>query len=201
MMKTSDINASHTGDQNSARRLTAKYTSRVAAAIVVLFTAFACACSPRQNAAPKDGSTELAETPAKASGELNRCALLTDGEVRNAIGPHQPGTSDLQSEWGTQSCRWAATTAQKVEDYPNGWYESVEVAVFDKDKESWAREQARGEPVKDFVAGSQYDEMSGDLWFNCGRDRFCVVKAATNSPDNREQIARRLAQLVLSRVR
>jgi hypothetical protein len=201
MMKTCAINASHAGDQNSARRRAVKYPSRVAAAIVVLFTALACARSPRQNATPKDGSTEPAETPAKASGELNRCGLLTDDEVRDAIGPHQPGTSDLRSQWGTQSCRWVATTAQTVEDYPNGWYDSVEAAVFDKDKESWAREQARGEPVKDFVAGSQYDEMSGDLWFNCGRDRFCVVKARTNSPDNREQIARRLAKVVLSRVR
>ena len=61
---------------------------------------------------------------------LDRCALVSDSDVQEVIGPHQPGTSDLSNMWGLQSCRWVATTAQKMDAYPNGWFDSIEVAAM-----------------------------------------------------------------------
>jgi len=136
---------------------------------------------------------------AQSSGP-DRCALLTDNEVDAAIGPHRSGRNDLTNQWTLQSCRWVATTAQKAEAYPNGWFDHVEVAVFDSLRTSWAREQARGEPVSGFE-GALYDSSSGEVWFPCARGRYCVVKAGTASGRNREQIAIRLGQLVEKRLR
>jgi hypothetical protein len=82
-----------------------------------------------------------------ARGELDRCALLTDGEIEEAIGPHDPGSSSLSNEWGLQSCRWTATRAQTVEGYPDGWHDAIEVAAFDAVGVPLVRQQVRGDPV------------------------------------------------------
>ena len=60
---------------------------------------------------------------------------------------------------------------------------------------AWAREQAQGEAIAGFVQGARYDASSGELWFECSHDRFCVVKAHTNKGkrnvgERREQTAR-----------
>ena len=149
---------------------------------------------------PRPGPQETGGNSSTQKQGLDRCVLVSDSDVQEVIGPHQPGTSDLTNLWGVQSCRWVATTAQKVDAYPNGWFDSIEVTVFDKEKESWAHEQAKGEPVKGFVDGALYDESSGDLWFSCAHDRFCVVKVRTASGKNREQFARKLSEAVENRL-
>ncbi len=134
-------------------------------------------------------------------GERDRCALLTHAEIEGAIGPHKGGSTELGNEWGLQSCRWTATAAQKVEGSPAGWFDAIEVAVFDAARTPWARQQAKGMPVGGFVKGALYDGSYGELWFACAGDRFCVVKARTASGAKREQIANRLARLVEGRLR
>jgi len=160
-------------------------------------------CGPA-GSTPEHAQTDAPAPQKQASGTpsdgVNRCALLTDDEVNTAIGPHTPGSNDISNLWGLQSCRWTATTAPKSKA-PEGWREAIEVAVFFKERTSWAREQAKGDPVQGVVEGAVYDESSGDLWFNCARDRFCVVKARTASGANREQIAVQLAKTVVNRLR
>jgi hypothetical protein len=153
------------------------------------------------NSTGKDSSPARTQDASAQSRSPNRCALLTDDEVRDAIGPHGAGSSDINNEWGLEGCGWTASTAQKVEGYPNGWFDTVEVALFEgSEKQSWARGEAKGEPVKGFVEGALYDGSYGQLWFNCARDRFCVVKARTASGGKREQIALQLAQLIEKRL-
>ncbi len=138
---------------------------------------------------------------AAGSGEVDRCALLTDGEIEEAIGPHDPGSSSLSNEWALQSCRWTATRVQPLEGYPDGWRDAIEVAAFDAIAVPLIRQQVRGEPKADFVQGATYDHMHGELWFDCPQGRLCVVKARTFSGDRREAIATELARLVESRLR
>jgi hypothetical protein len=138
---------------------------------------------------------------AAGSGELDRCALLTDGEIEEAIGPHDPGSSSLSNEWALQSCRWTATRVQPLEGYPDGWHDAIEVAAFDAIAVPLIRQQVRGDPKADFVQGATYDHMHGELWFDCPGGRLCVVKARTFSGDRREAIATQLSRLVEGRLR
>jgi hypothetical protein len=140
-------------------------------------------------------------TAATASGELNRCALVTDAEIEAAIGPHSPGRSSLENEWGIKSCQWTATQVYPMEGYPDGWRDVIEVAVFDADVVPMIRQQVRGDPVSGVVAGATYDNTHGELWFDCPGGRLCVVKARTRSGDRRGEITAELARLVTSRVR
>jgi hypothetical protein len=144
-----------------------------------LFLAAGIGCSskesPRGLTAENSAAAETQDSSPDSGGQT-RCSLLTDSEVQKAIGPHGSGASDVGNEWGLQSCRWTATTALKVEGFPNGWFDSIEVAVFDKDRESWARDQAKGDPETNFKKGSLFDSSYGELWFDCGHNRFCVVK-------------------------
>lgn len=143
-----------------------------------------------------------AQEPADHTGGLDRCALLTDDEVEMAVGGHDGGKTGLENTWGLGSCRWKATAAQVMEAYPDGWFDAIEVGVFDEEPvKSWARQEAEGEPVDGFVQGALYDSTWGQLWFNCAGDRFCVVFVSTASGDKREQVAVRLARLVESRLR
>jgi hypothetical protein len=140
---------------------------------------------------------------ATARGDIDRCALLTDDEVGAAIGPHDGGSTgslDRPNAWGGQSCRWTATASRDIEGLGT-WSDAVEVAVFQNNREDWARDQASGEPVEGLGEGALYDESYGDLWFGCGAGRFCAVKVRTASSENREQNAHRLAGLVRERVR
>jgi hypothetical protein len=138
---------------------------------------------------------------AASKGELDRCALLTDDEITEAIGPHDRGNTSLSNEWGLQSCRWTATRAQSMEGFPDGWHDAIEVAAFDAAAVPLVRQQVRGEPMAGFVEGATYDNTYGELWFDCPHGRLCVVKVHTASGDRREQVATQLARLVESRLR
>lgn len=196
-------------------RCQARGRSRAALLVAALCLLPGCGAGgpSRDQGQDSTGKSSLASRTQYPTGEAsgpNRCALLTDDEVRDAIGPHRAGirdvsqltgTSVVNSRWGFHSCRWTATTAQKIQGFPNGWFDAIEVRVFDKESESWARAQAKGEPVKGFLEGALYDRSYGKLWFNCGRGQFCVVEADTAAGEKREQVARQLAQLVENRLR
>ena len=136
---------------------------------------------------------------AAADAQSTKCALLTKGEVEQAIGPSDGGKSELTNQWGLQGCRWTATSSTR--NAPPGWLDSVEVAVFDPSKTAWARAEAKGEPVPALGEAAVYDDHSGDLWFECAGTRLCVVKVRTASGATREDTARRLAQSVQGRVK
>jgi len=186
----------------SIKRMRRQWRSQSSAALLVLTLSLLSGCNSG-GASPQaqDGTTkesaasQVQETSTGFEGQ-KLCPLLSDDEIRAAIGPHDAGISDLNNLWGLQSCRWMATTVKK-----DGWKDSIEVALFRKDRESWAREQAEGEPVQGFVDGARYNSSSGDLWFNCARDRFCVVKARLASGKKREPVARQVAQLIVERLR
>jgi len=178
-------------------RLTVRLAGALAPTAVLLVACGRSGSAPPPIKGAADGSSPGVAAAASRDGGLNRCALLTDSEVQAAIGPHGPGTSGIETnEYGLQSCRWAATATPKGPGVPEGWLDSIEVAVFDKDMESWAREQARGEPISGIGRGARYDATYGQLWFECAGDRFCMVKARTAIETNRQDIARRLAALV-----
>jgi hypothetical protein len=136
-----------------------------------------------------------------SSDGLNRCGLITDAEIANAIGPHDSGSTTLANEWALQSCRWTATRTQTVEGYPDGWKDAIEVAVFDADAAPLIRQQARGDPVPGVAEGARYETTHGELWFDCPGGRLCVVKGHTVSGDQRQQIVTEIARLVQSRLR
>jgi hypothetical protein len=163
-----------------------------------------CGADSAATAAQTPASAALAAALPGADGDspdgLNRCALLKDEEISASIGAHQPGMTSIENVWGLQSCRWIATTAQHLQGDPNGWFDLIEVAVFFKHQESWAREQARGDAVQGLASGAVYDASSGDLWFDCAT-RYCMVNARIARPEQREHIARQLAQLVMTRMR
>jgi hypothetical protein len=151
-----------------------------------------------QSAAGTPGAVTQAAAPTHPAGALDRCSLLTESEVRDAIGSHGDGSSSLENEYGLQSCRWVATTTQKAGGAD--WHDTIEVAVFDGDRTAWARQQANGDALDGFGAGATYDASYGKLWFACGQGGFCMVKARTASGTNREQTARRMALLIRDRV-
>jgi hypothetical protein len=99
------------------------------------------------------------------------------------------------------SCRWTATNPQKLGGVPNGWFDAIEVAVFERDKAAWARGEAKGDPVQGVGPGAFYDSSYGQVWFACGHDRFCVVKARLASANKREDIALQLAKQIAERLR
>ena len=153
--------------------------------------------------------TSRAQDPPAQSGGRNACDLLAEEEIQRAIGPHtsgQPNVSEMTGKsvmnnmWGFQSCRWMATTAQQIEGFPNGWFDKIELKVFDADRTSWARKQAEGEPLKALREGGRYDATNGRLWFNCGRDQYCMLDADTANGQKRERLASDLATLVQSQL-
>jgi hypothetical protein len=158
------------------------------------------ASASRQPTASAAAAAALPGADASSPDGLDRCALLKDEEISTSIGAHRPGSSTFENEWGLQSCRWTATAAQRIQGYPDGWFDLVEVAVFFKERESWAREQAKGSAVQGLAPGAMYDASDGELWFDCAT-RYCMVKAQTARPAQREHIAHQLAQLVTSRLR
>lgn len=146
-------------------------------------------------------SDSAASTTDNASmGRSRYCTLLTDDEVTSAIGPHAAATSDLITTWGEHGCRWKSTTAQKMDGYPDGWFDAIEVGVFDKN-DDWARRQMKGEPVSNFVESAVYDRSYGQLWFACAGGRTCVIEMRTASGKKREETALQLARLINQRVK
>ena len=152
------------------------------------------------NAADRAPSGAGAGAAAAGQGELDRCTLLTKDEIEKAVGPHDGGSTGLSNVWGTRSCRWTATRAQPQEGNPAGWHDAIEVAVFDAAEVPMVRQQVQGDPVAGVVPGATYDNSYGDLWFDCPGGRLCAVKARTASGDRRQEIATRLARLVVSRL-
>ena len=138
---------------------------------------------------------------ASADANQERCKLLTTAEVRDAIGNHNGGVSNFENEFGLLSCRWTSTVKQQVDGYPDGWFDAIEVAVFDPMTDQWARQQASGDPVAGFVPGALYDSTWGRLWFGCAGTRFCMVRISTAKSDKRIETATRLARLVEGRLR
>jgi hypothetical protein len=143
------------------------------------------------------GEAGSAGAPQGRGAGLDRCTLLTDEEVSEAIGAHDGGSSfDVERPGsGAEGCRWRAASSREIEGYGT-WLDLVEVAVFDKAAESLYRDRAEGEPVEGLDDGALYNESTGELWFSCGDGRFCAVKARTAKADGREQLARRLAIIV-----
>jgi hypothetical protein len=170
--------------------------SRSAAAMLLLLASGLTAC----------GESATPENPAGpgATGRagLDRCALLTDEESTAAIGPHHGGrVGDLErlTLWGSEGCRWTAVAVREIAGRGN-WSDAIEVAVFDKTRESWHRGQAEGEPVEGLGDGALYNESTGELWFDCGAGRFCAIKAHTASGGGRQELAERLARIVQGRM-
>jgi len=151
-----------------------------------------------------------AQDPLAQGHGTNACDLLTDDEIQRAISAHdsgRPNVSELTGKsvmtnmWGFQSCRWTATTAQKIQGFPNGWFDKIELKVFDKERSSAARKEAEGEPLKAFGEQARYDATNGRIWFNCGDGQFCMLNAETANGEKREQLASDLASLVRSRLK
>ncbi|CAN5624155.1 hypothetical protein BH20ACT2_BH20ACT2_15140 [soil metagenome] len=148
-------------------------------AALISFAAFAAGC----------GDDDGADDPGDASsGGPAECELLTDDEVDEAIGPHDPGAQDFV--FG--GCVWVSTAGPDA----NGFVETVSVAVLSADEKDSITEP--GEPVSGPADGATYSDLHGELVFPCG-DGFCVVKAGTADGEGREDIALGLAELVLDR--
>lgn len=153
------------------------------------------------NANSEPITAQSSETAAIGVGGLDRCALLTDSEVRDVLGEFRKDGQTLGNEFGLQGCRWTSTIAQKVQGFPDGWFDSIEATVFEKDREDWARKQARGAPIDVLGSSAVYDDNHGQVWFDCGKGHYCSLRARVNSPSKRRQISRSLALVVRDRVK
>lgn len=142
----------------------------------------------------------LGSAAGRALAATDRCALLKDGEIDEAIGPHERGTSDVNNPWGTNSCRWTAKGAPAGKA-PEGWRDSIELGVFEGSMISWAKDHTRGEPIAGAAKDAKWDKTYGELWFSCAGARICVVKVRTAASAQREALATKLARLVDGRLR
>lgn len=129
---------------------------------------------------------------------IDRCALLTDAEVTEALGPHGKGNNGIENEWGNSSCRWTATNP--APGHPEV-HDAVEVAVFEGNQLAWARDQMSGDPVDGVVPGARYDRSYGTVWFECAGGRVCAVRMHTAASKGRKENAVKLARLVNGRAR
>jgi hypothetical protein len=129
---------------------------------------------------------------------LDRCALLSDAEVTEALGAHERGYNGVENEWGNNSCRWTATNA--AAKHPE-WHDALEVAVWEANMVSWARGEMRGDPVDGVGPGARYDRAWGTVWFECAGGRVCAVRLRTAASKGRKEMATKLAHLVSGRVR
>ena len=141
-----------------------------------------------------------AAMPTIAMAAPDRCALLKDGEIDTAIGPHAAGNIGVPNPWGNNSCRWVATNAPAVKA-PEGWRDSIEVGVFEGSMLSWARDQARGTPIDGVAKSATWDRIAAELWWECAGGRVCVVKLRTADSKRRQEIATKFARLAESRLR
>lgn len=130
----------------------------------------------------------------------DRCVLLKDAEIEEAIGPHERGSNDVTNEWGNNSCRWVATKASAAKA-PEGWRDAIELGVFEGSMRSWAEGQRRGVPFADVAQNATWDKTHAELWFDCAGRRICVVKVRTVASKQREEIATKLARDADSRVK
>ena len=155
---------------------------RFVAAIVLLPIATACGGSGESDDAA-DWEVAASESP----DSIPACALLTDAEVTEALGPHGPPQRDP----GFGGCVWYGATNEA------GYSNKVAVAVVP----SFVYEQVAeiGEPIEGFGSGATYAEIRGELWFRCQTDKHCGIQLILPSGKDRAAEARRLGRLVKSR--
>ena len=146
------------------------------------------------------GFALLTAISSSALADVNRCALLKDDEIEKAIGAHEPGYSGVNNLWGNNSCRWVAKTAP-AQKAPEGWRDSIELAVFEGSMRSWAQGQAHGEPVSGIAKNAQWDRTQAEMWFECAGGRICVVKVRTAASKQRQETAMQLTRLADGRLR
>jgi hypothetical protein len=152
---------------------------RIVAALCVLPTALAC------------GSSDDAEHRADAWDSpdgIAECSLLTEAELTEAIGPHDPPIRDPM--FG--GCAWAGPAIA------GGQRATVNIAVLP----AMAFEQLAeiGAPVEGFGPGATYSQRHGQLWFPCKGDMYCGVRSNIDPVERRARVIRQLALLVKSRV-
>ena len=135
-----------------------------------------------------------------AFAATDRCALLKEGEIDEAIGSHERGNNGMPNEWANNSCRWTAKNAPAAKA-PDGWRDSIELGVFEGPMVSWAQGQVRGEPIGGVAKDAKWDSSYGELWFNCAGGRVCVVKVRTADSKQREATATKLARRIEGRLR
>jgi hypothetical protein len=173
--------------------MSSSQTCRYDLLVCALLLLSGCGGDGSADKASKDGAS------AASSNEFDRCALLTKDDVAKAVGPNDGGSTGVENTWGTRSCRWTATRAQKIEGFPE-WHDAIEVAVFEAAEVPMIRQQVKGDPVAGVAPGATYDQSYGDVWFDCAAGRLCAVKVRTASSDGRKDTAIQLARLVHSRV-
>ena len=142
----------------------------------------------------------LASTAWNAFAATDRCALLKDGEIDEAIGSHERGNNGMPNEWANNSCRWTAKNPPATKA-PDGWRDAVELGVFEGPMVSWAQGEARGEPIDGIAKDAKWNGTYGELWFSCAGGRVCVVKVRTAESKQRQATAIKFARLVESRLR
>ena len=135
-----------------------------------------------------------------ALADVDRCSLLKDDEIDKAIGAHERGYNGVNNPWGNNSCRWVAKNAP-AQKAPEGWRDSIELAVFEGHMRSWAQDQAHGEPVPAVAKNARWDKTQGEMWFDCAAGRICVVKVRTAASKTRQDVATQLTRLADSRLR
>lgn len=131
---------------------------------------------------PADGDDDDAD-----GDDVAECALLTDDEVEEAIGPHDGGGQDFM----LGGCIWRATESS------DDFVPAIHVAIVPADVYDSLAEI--GDPVDGFGDGATYAELHGELWFPCRDDQFCGLKAHIAESDEREQTALALGRLVEDR--
>lgn len=136
----------------------------------------------------------------RAFADTDRCALIKDSEIEEAIGPHESGHAGLPNEWGNNSCRWTAKNAPSAKA-PEGWRDAIELAVLEGTMVSWAKDHVRGEAITDAPANARWDKSFGEIWFECTGGRVCVVKVRTAASKQRKEFATKLARAMEGRLR
>jgi hypothetical protein len=128
---------------------------------------------------------ELEELPTQSE----ECELFTDDEIAEHIGAHDGG----QQDYLFGGCVWSST-----EFTTEGFIPAIHVAVLTEEMYDLVAEI--GDPVDELGAGATYAPLYGELWFPCGDGRFCGVKAAIATSDEREVIAMEVGRAMQQRV-
>ncbi|RBM18957.1 hypothetical protein [Streptomyces sp. PT12] len=149
---------------------------------------FATACGGDDSSSDNGSDSGNGSGAGSDSGENALCDTLTDEEITDAIGEHEPGTHD----YVFGGCVWTASAADA-----DGFTASIHAAQLPADQYESVAEI--GEPIDGFGEGATYDDIHGELWFPCG-DAFCGIKAGTADSGPRQDIATRLAQSLRDRV-
>lgn len=153
---------------------------------LLAITLAACGGADDGGAGPLSPGDTAPENEQDAN-RADECALLTESEVTQVIGPNDGGADDM----AFGGCRWTASSSK------DGFTESVHVAVLTADEYEQLAEI--GDPVAGFGDGATYADLHGELWFHCRGDKYCGVKARTAEGESRQGFAEQLAKAVLDR--